>query len=116
MFKLFSLPSLILASLAIGVVVSTLLDAAVRDDQCVVCPKIFPQCDCAEGQECIIIGETCKECAHAICVPPTPATQDECVVYTQQVPECNCGEGQECIIIGQTCTACAHAICVVPTL
>ncbi|KAJ7336917.1 hypothetical protein DFH08DRAFT_1082936 [Mycena albidolilacea] len=114
MFKLFSFPSLLLASLAIGAVLSTPLDAVTRDDKCVACPKIFPVCDCAEGQECVIIGETCKECAHAICVPPAPAEEAGCIICTQQVPECNCDEDQECVIVGQTCTACAHATCVVP--
>ncbi|KAJ7195207.1 hypothetical protein GGX14DRAFT_700771 [Mycena pura] len=117
MFKLFSFPSLLLASLAVGAVLSTPLDAAPRDEQCVACPKNFPVCDCADGQECVIIAETCEECAHAICVPPaTPAAQADCVFCTQQIPECNCEEGQKCVIIGQTCNTCAHAICVPPTL
>ncbi|KAJ6505020.1 hypothetical protein C8R45DRAFT_543864 [Mycena sanguinolenta] len=115
MLKIFSLPSLLLASLAIGVVISTPLDAAARDDQCVPCTKIFPVCDCAEYQECIIVPETCTECAHAICVPPAPTPQ-ECVFCTQQIPVCNCEEGQKCVIIGQTCQVCAHAICVAPPL
>ncbi|KAF7373133.1 hypothetical protein MSAN_00521100 [Mycena sanguinolenta] len=106
---------MLLASLAIGVVLSTPLDAAVRDDQCVPCPKIFPVCDCAEGQECIFVRETCTECAHAICAPPAPTPQD-CIICTQQVPVCNCEAGQECVIIWQTCTACAHALCISPTL
>ncbi|KAF7377342.1 hypothetical protein MSAN_00155200 [Mycena sanguinolenta] len=113
MFKLFSLPSLLVASLAIGVVLSTPLDAAARDDQCVPCPKIFPVCDCAGGQECIIVAETCTECAHAICVTPAP-TLRECVVCTLQLPECNCDEDQECVIVKQTCDACAYATCVSP--
>ncbi|KAJ7253945.1 hypothetical protein C8J57DRAFT_1519104 [Mycena rebaudengoi] len=61
MFKLFSLPTLLLASLAIGVVVSTPLVA--RDD--------------GEIESCIIIPHTCFECAHAVCLPPRKSTTSD---------------------------------------
>ncbi|KAJ7462575.1 hypothetical protein FB451DRAFT_1267022 [Mycena latifolia] len=70
MFKLFSLPALLLASLAIGVVLSTPLDAPAPDAECVLCTQVVPECNCAETQECIIIPQTCQECSHAICVTP----------------------------------------------
>ncbi|KAK7050738.1 hypothetical protein R3P38DRAFT_3306971 [Favolaschia claudopus] len=119
MVKFLSLHSLVLASFAIGAVLATPLDAAARDDKCVICTEVVPQCDCAEGQECIIVEQTCQACAHAICnINPAPAVaaKEECVICTQQIPECHCEEGQECLIIGQTCTTCAHAVCVVPSL
>ncbi|KAF7366151.1 hypothetical protein MVEN_00492000 [Mycena venus] len=67
MFKIFSLPSLFLASLAIGAVLS---NAAAADAGCVLCTQVVPQCNCAETQECTIIPQTCQECAHAVCVTP----------------------------------------------
>ncbi|KAJ6549927.1 hypothetical protein B0H19DRAFT_1160010 [Mycena capillaripes] len=75
MFKLFSLPSLLLASLAIGLVLSTPLDAPAPDAAaCVLCIQVVPQCKCAETQKCIIIPQTCQTCSHAICVTPETVT------------------------------------------
>ncbi|KAJ7236374.1 hypothetical protein C8J57DRAFT_1247867 [Mycena rebaudengoi] len=45
MLKLFSLPTLLLASLAIGVVVSTPLEA--RNDGCRICTQQIPPCNCS---------------------------------------------------------------------
>ncbi|KAF8207951.1 hypothetical protein K438DRAFT_1962220 [Mycena galopus ATCC 62051] len=70
MFKLFSLPALLLASLAIGVVASTPLTARDDDDGCVICTQQIPQCNCSASETCIIIPQTCFECAHAVCIPP----------------------------------------------
>ncbi|KAJ7253932.1 hypothetical protein C8J57DRAFT_1347926 [Mycena rebaudengoi] len=75
MFKLFSLPTLLLASLAVGVVVSTPL--AARDDGCVICTQQIPQCHCSEFESCIIIPQTCFECAHAVCLPPRKSTTSD---------------------------------------
>ncbi|KAJ7885461.1 hypothetical protein B0H13DRAFT_2343234 [Mycena leptocephala] len=72
MFKLFSLPTLLLASFAIGVVVSTPLVA--RDDGCIICTQQIPECHCSEYERCIIIPQTCFECAHAVCLPPRKIT------------------------------------------
>ncbi|KAJ7440601.1 hypothetical protein FB451DRAFT_1299991 [Mycena latifolia] len=67
MLKLFSLSSLLLTSLAIGVALSTPLDALASDAGCVLCTQALPQCHCAATQQCIIIPQTCRECSYAIC-------------------------------------------------
>ncbi|KAF8145085.1 hypothetical protein K438DRAFT_1992133 [Mycena galopus ATCC 62051] len=72
MFKLFSLPTLLLASLAIGVYASTPLG----DDGCIICTQEIPSCNCGISDTCIIIPQTCFECAHAICLPPRKDTTD----------------------------------------
>ncbi|KAJ7806926.1 hypothetical protein B0H14DRAFT_3483705 [Mycena olivaceomarginata] len=73
MFKLFSLPTLLLASLAIGVFASTPLG----DNGCIICTQEIPECHCSVYESCIIIlSATCFECAHAVCLPPRKDTTD----------------------------------------
>ncbi|KAJ7768026.1 hypothetical protein B0H14DRAFT_3509721 [Mycena olivaceomarginata] len=53
MFKLFSLPTLLLASLAIGVFASTPLG----DNGCIICTQEIPECHCSVYESCIIIPQ-----------------------------------------------------------
>ncbi|KAJ7901259.1 hypothetical protein B0H13DRAFT_1883133 [Mycena leptocephala] len=59
MFKLFSLPTLLLASLAIGVVVS---ESTLGEDGCRVCTQEIPQCNCSVYETCIIIPHGALGC------------------------------------------------------
>ena len=45
------------------------LPAASTKD-CVICPQVVPECGpCPDGQECLILPQTCKSCPLAICHP-----------------------------------------------
>ncbi|KAJ7763176.1 hypothetical protein DFH07DRAFT_813004 [Mycena maculata] len=73
MFKLFSLPTLLLASLAISVVVS---ESTLGGDGCIICTQQIPVCNCSVYETCIIIPQTCFECAHAVCLPARKSAED----------------------------------------
>ena len=37
---------------------------------CVICPQVVPECGpCPTGQKCLVLPQTCKSCALAICHP-----------------------------------------------
>ena len=100
---------------------------------CVVCPQIVPTCsNCSTT--CRVHARTCKKCARAECVAPTPAvavqtpelteerTTDvgtnslklSCVVCPKFIPTCsNCST--TCRVHSRTCKKCARAECVAPT-
>ncbi|KAJ7758658.1 hypothetical protein B0H16DRAFT_1535216 [Mycena metata] len=75
MFQLFSLRTLLFASLAIGVVLSE--STRLGNDGCIICTQQVPQCHCTSVYEkCIIIPQDCFECAHAVCLPPRDSADD----------------------------------------
>ncbi|KAK7040028.1 hypothetical protein R3P38DRAFT_2770149 [Favolaschia claudopus] len=41
-----------------------------KGDDCVVCTKEIPKCECAPGQDCVILPQSCHACSKAVCVVP----------------------------------------------
>jgi hypothetical protein len=37
-------------------------------NECVICAKMMPVCDCFKDQTCVIHKQTCKKCAYAECI------------------------------------------------
>jgi hypothetical protein len=90
----------------------------VSTEDCVMCPQVMPECSqgtCAQGSQCMVVPQSCRQCARTECVPVNSAdigASSTCVPCNKMIPQCRCKAHQKCVIHPMTCEKCSWAECV----